>query len=198
MGAICNGPPKAGTNALRAVVCRLGFRRMAGGLLETTGFAGRDAAGRRIPESWDATLRRLGRRGAIGAHRPGVTAPSPHRVVTILRDPRNIAVSTYRAQRPACSFAAFVTGARGFYSRCAAFFAGPAPEPTVRYETLFAPETVRRIADHLGVPARDAAPAYGRSPTWSGAPSDWRAWFDPALEAAFWRRWNAALKGEAI
>lgn len=195
MGVICNGPRKAGTHALTEVVKEFGFKRCPGGIIGNQGSAGINANGDRIWESLESTLARVGQSGTLGSHAPGLNVPDDHKIITILREPKNIAVSYFRAFVGADNFGRFIHDrGRWFVTITKPYWDNPGERAlVVWYEQLFDRNTLEIIANHLNVEYRDVSNAYGRSSAWTGSPSDWREWFTPELRDTFEDYWNEVL-----
>lgn len=163
-------------------------------------------------------IARLGLRivepGNFGASMDEARGP----VIVFLRDPRDRMVATWRwwreKPRKAASMAqggdsadaqiAWLLGAGGFLPemlRWAHIWCRWPGALTVRFEDMRADgcAEVARIAGHLGLPAdaeRDVAifaEVYGRSRTYTGSHSDWRASFGPAATASWGAHGGAEL-----
>lgn len=193
MGVICNGAPKSGTNAVRAIVRRLGFEEVPGGIIRgqyyLPGTASDPGRGRSRAEAEDL----LEGAKTLGSHSPGLI--SRHKIITILLDPKNIAVSGYRARckkagvAPSYSdFASYIEANGEDIAKTSEQFrrAPGRGALVVEYESLFKPETIFAIAEYIGADLTDdVMSAYGDSATWSGRPSDWREWLTPAAAQRF-------------
>ena len=193
MGVICNGAPKSGTNAIGAIVRIMGFERVPGGIIRgryflpgTTADLG---AGRSQAEAEDL----IEGSKSIGSHSIGLR--SRHKIITILRNPKNIAVSGYRARCKRSGIAPTYSDFSSYIEEHGEALATTAEQfrmspgrgaLIVEYESLFELETIRAIAEHIGADLPDdVMRAYGDSATWSGCPSDWREWFTPAAARRF-------------
>jgi len=177
---ICNGPRKAGTNALRYVVRELGFSFVPGGII----------SGRYYRQSVDqkkhngTPIEQMNVDGVIGSHSPHID--TDHKVITILRDPRNIAVSAYRARCKdlgieATDFNGYINDTmKQFVAITKPYF--NAEGCVVWYERLFDRETVKKISQYLEVAPKQVSSAWGKSGTWTGNPSNWKQWFNSDTE----------------
>jgi len=192
MGVICNGPRKSGTNAVRAIVREFGFEDVPGGIIDGQPRTPKDAAGNRSFFSMESLEKTLDGNKTIGSHSPGLV--SKHAIISIRRDPKNIAVSAYRFDRKNAGapvdrmqFHSWLeANSRRIIIECLNHRLAPGKGAlVVDYETLFTPETIAAIAKHIGVKVRDVSAAYGNSATWTGAPSKWRDWFLPRAATEF-------------
>jgi len=196
MGVICNGPRKSGTNALRALIIELGIKEASGGIMDYYYYTPK----RESVEGLDFIESNLGNR-VIGSHSPFLK--SKHKIITLLRDPRNIALSYFRAMQKAHkkratkkAFKLFLEKDVFFNVSVKFFLEQENNSLLVWFEDLFEKTTVKKIAKFIDVPYKDVSKAFGKSPTWSGKLSNHQEWFNDNLEQDFFIKWYKFL-GEA-
>ena len=204
---IATGAPKSGTTAL-TILIETGF-----GIPRSRGALGQRAG---VGDVWitldegvcDGKLVRPLAEGLAqmkeGEMMQAHIAPRPeldgYKVIAILRDPRDNVVSWFRAKRGnEPPNAKRRQALRRFVERDQRLmpwiksmrrWQRHPNALVVQYDSLFAPETVARIAAFLDRPTINADHLYGTGPTWSGAPSDWREWFDAGTVQLFESKWK--------
>jgi hypothetical protein len=214
----CNGCSKTGTHILTNIAKVSGFRQIGGTVvkrkpqatlnLSSTKFSLEDALARDNGYFVHSHI----------AHTPEIAAQfreQGHKVLHIIRHPRNVAVSWMRhrnRQNPEnpinegtlvqlIAAGMFGIAIPAFYSGYVGWLAEP-DVLTVRFEDIFDPEkdTLAQVCQHIDAPIPSAAAhseIYGNSGTFTGQWSAWKEWWSEPVAAA-WQQAGGVELEEAL
>ncbi len=204
LGIITTGPPCGGTHALQAMINRWGFKRMEGMHRYATHWFP-TAASR--PNNHYPLQRRLNEAIPEGCYIAGHSPPfkTSHKVLVILRDPREILICQYKRQNYGIKHRIINISNRDrglfldfifqtdlvkeivpyklwlTYTKADRF--------CVRYESIQNISVQQGICKFLEIPYVKAD-TYGRGDRWSGTPSVITDWWTETHEKALKVKWN--------